>query len=270
MNKISTTAHQVPPKRRVHSKMLLTVVFLVIMLTVGTMGSSSPPRASSGATSMVALTGRVLSQTCTPPSLAHCYTESTMQSYIDRVLPMVVQFFRAKYKAMPEPSAYYFIAEGQQMWSACVGSNGSRLKDATIYAYCSADHSIYLGQASMWHLYNADGDAAPAVALAHEWGHNIQYRVGVPEPMNNIEMVNHENQADCVAGAWIQYAGQQKWLEQEDVGSIARLIADIAGSESPNRDHGDLTERSNSMSLGLESGLEACNSFYPATPIIAS
>jgi predicted metalloprotease len=192
-----------------------------------------------------------------------------MQGYIGRVLPMIVQFFRVKYKSMSEPSGYYFIPEGQVMQSACQDENGGHLVDANAYEYCPVDYNIYLGQAYMWHLYDKDGDAAPAVGLVHEWGHNVQLRAGVPEPANNLESVNHENQADCIAGAWIQYAYQQNWIEPEDVGSIARLIVDIASSE-PNRDHGNLQERSNSMLLGLESGLQACNSFYPATPIIVS
>lgn len=201
---------------------------------------------------------------CRPPSLAHCYTEASMQNYIDRVIPMIVQFFRVKYKAMPEPSHYYFIADGRQARSAC------GYLDANTYAYCPADHSVYLGQAFMWRLYNDDGDIAPAVALAHEWGHNIQSRVGVPRSMSNnhVENVRYENQADCVAGAWIQYAGQQRWLEREDIRSIDNLIRDIADAERADRDHGTLEERGNAMSLGTRDGLGACNRFYPATPII--
>jgi hypothetical protein len=49
---------------------------------------------------------------CHPPSLANCYTEATMQSYIDKVLPMITQFFSTQYVAMPAPRRYYFIAEG--------------------------------------------------------------------------------------------------------------------------------------------------------------
>lgn len=206
---------------------------------------------------------------CSPPSLAHCYTKATMRNYIDRVLPMVTQFFRAEYKAMPEPSHYYFIAEGQRIRAACQNGDDDYL-DANVYAYCPADHNIYLGQAMVWRFYNEDGDVAPVIGLAHEWGHNIQSRAGVPMPANNIESVKYENQADCVAGAWIQYADQQKWLESEDYSSITKLVKDIASAESADRDHGNLEERNNAMSLGIRNGLPACNKFYPATPIITS
>lgn len=177
---------------------------------------------------------------------------------------MIVQFFRAKYKAMPEPSNYYFVPEGQPPMQSPCGAI-----DARAYHYCPADRSIYLGQASMWSYYDEDGDAAPAIGLAHEWGHHVQQVSGVPEPRDNIESVNHENQADCIAGGWIQYAEQQNWIEQQDYASTDRLVAHMASSE-PTRDHGNLQERSNSMNLGYRSGLQACNSFYSATPIIVS
>ncbi|MGH3830964.1 MAG: neutral zinc metallopeptidase [Pseudonocardiaceae bacterium] len=229
--------------------------------------SATSATASPAPASAVALAGpQAAPAGCRPPSLAHCYTEATMHSYIDRVLPMIVQFFRVKYKAMPEPSSYYFIPEGQQARSACQNQDGGPL-DADTYAYCPVDHNVYLGQAAMWRFYHEDGDVAPAVGLAHEWGHNVQSRAGIPTPTTSVESVNYENQADCVAGAWIQYAGQRKWLEQEDFRSIVKFVQDIASAESPDRDHGDLTERGKAMSLGLKNGLGACNKFYPGTPI---
>jgi Putative neutral zinc metallopeptidase len=127
-----------------------------------------------------------------------------------------------------------------------------------------------MGQAMMWHLYSQDGDIAPAVGLAHEWGHNVQAQTGVPAPETNEESVNYENQADCIAGAWLRYADQpaQHWLESEDAPNVGLLIEDIASAENdPNRNHGDLQERAASMLRGIQGGLMACNDFYPNTPI---
>lgn len=211
--------------------------------------------------------------TCKPPSPSHCYTKETMQRYINNVLPMVVQFFKTRYKAIPEPFHYYFIAEGQRMPMplTCRDGNDSYFGDKD-YAYCPSDHNIYLGQVIMWQLYDEDGSIAPAVGLAHEWGHNIQSwkHVQEPAPKDHSANVKHENQADCVAGAWIQYADQQKWLGPEDFRNIARFIKDIASAESADRDHGTLEQRSNAISQGMKGGLEACNDYYPETPIISS
>lgn len=193
-----------------------------------------------------------------------------MQKYIDTVLPMITKFFATQYSAMPTPSSYIFVAKGYPITGGCPDQSGSFTEDDTTYAYCPTDNKVYLGQSEMWDLYSNDGDAAPAVGLAHEWGHNVQTHVGVPAPTTLAESVNHENQADCVAGAWVQYASQQGWIESEDVGTIVNLIKSIASAETPGRDHGDLTERADSLQKGLDGGLAACNSFYPATPIITT
>lgn len=206
---------------------------------------------------------------CRPPSLANCYTEAGMLDYINVVQPMIVQFFQSAYRSMPGPRRYIYVPEsGPFPESACQDENGGHTQDANAYDYCSADENIYVGQAAMWSFYHNDGDAAPAVGLAHEWGHNVQHQVGVPSPRSSAESVNHENQADCVAGAWISYAIQQGWFTQEDVGSTERLLVTIADAEETS--HGNLQDRAASMDLGIRSGLAGCNSFYPATPIYTS
>jgi Putative neutral zinc metallopeptidase len=207
---------------------------------------------------------------CHPPSMAHCYTEATMQSYMGAIIPMVEQFFSASYAHMPKPARYVFVADNYPTTEACKDpdTGSGKVTSAGAFGYCPADNKVYLGQKMLWNFYNDDGDAAGAVSLAHEWGHHVQTVVGVPVPSTPQENRNHENQADCVAGAWLEYAGQRGWLESEDVGAIGRLILDIASSENdPNRTHGDVEERASSMGRGFDGGLDACNSFYPWNPI---
>jgi predicted metalloprotease len=208
---------------------------------------------------------------CQPPSLANCYTEDTMQSYLDTVIPMVQDFFTAEYKAMPTPKAYIYIPVGEVVTAGCTNADGTYTEDENSYAYCPVDGTVYLGQAEAWTLYSQDGDAAPAIGLAHEWGHNVQTQVGVPAPTTDPEHVVHEDQADCVAGAWTAYAGTRGWLQPEDSATVQNLLATIASSEDdPNRDHGDLEERTSSFYEGVSTGLTGCDGFYPATPILAS
>ena len=69
------------------------------------------------------------------------------------------------------------------------------------------------------------GDFAPIVVTAHEWGHHVQWLLGVvPEPGNAFEL-----QADCLAGAYASDAGQQGLL---DPGDITEAVAS-------RRRHGD-------------------------------
>ena len=202
---------------------------------------------------------------CRPPSLANCYYETTMKDYRDRVLPSIAGFFKARYKTVPEePSDNRFIDRNEKPSSAC-----GDLNDRTL-AYCREDQRVYLGQEIMWELYDKVGDIAPAVALAHEWGHNIQLRKGVSKPTNKDEKVKYEQQADCVAGAWIQYVGERGWLEPEDPRTIDRLIEYLAEAEPSDGDHGPPEKRREAMLLGNRGGLSECNRFNPSTPIFTS
>jgi predicted metalloprotease len=120
-------------------------------------------------------------------------------------------------------------------------------------------------------LYSLAGDVAPATGLAHEFGHNVQAHTGIPDPQNNAETRVHENQADCVSGAWLGFANDQHLLEQGDVPVLQKYLELIASSENdPNRTHGDFAERGHALETGGEKGIAACNTYYPANPIIAS
>ena len=151
--------------------------------------------------------------------------------------------------------------------SQCRNPDGTTTQDENSYGYCGTDAHIYLGQAEMWNLYQI-GDAAPALGIAHEWGHNVQEQVHVPDPRTSEETINHENQADCISGAWLKYMGDEGLLEKEDVGTIDEYLAAIAGAEGdPNRDHGTFVQRALALDEGWTAGLKACNSYYPTAPV---
>ena len=206
---------------------------------------------------------------CPDGTLEGRYTFVQMQSFANCAVALVSNFITASYKRMPPPAAVYYIAQGKIGNEPCIDETGApgTFNDVS-YEYCPVDNKIYIGQAELWEFYHGIGDAAPIVGLAHEWGHLIQTQTGVPAPTDNVESVNHENQADCVAGAFVAYVGAKNWLEYPaDVGDIAGLLQEIASAETASRTHGTLEERSKSLSMGIKGGLFACNSFYPETHI---
>jgi predicted metalloprotease len=209
--------------------------------------------------------------TCQPPSLAHCFTEATMQNYLNKIIPMVEAFYTATWARPLLPDHIYFIPVGQSMQSGCQDASGNTTQDDSSYDYCPEDNNIYLGQAELWQLYNGAGDVAPAIGLAHEMGHEQQTNTGVPAPQSNAETLIHEDQADCLSGAWFAYEINQGSIQAEDYPSTAKYLEMIASAESdPNRTHGDLQERLNSFLDGKNSGPSGCNQFYPYNPIITS
>jgi putative neutral zinc metallopeptidase len=200
---------------------------------------------------------------CTEGSLENCYSFSGMQNFYDAAIKFVNDFLAGSYRSMPRPSHYYYIDSGDSMDSPCGGS------DDSAYEYCPVSRSVYLGQDQLWKFYHEAGDAAAVVGLSHELGHHIQEVVGVPRSSIPRLTIPHENQADCVAGAFISYADRQGWLEPDDIGDIETMLEMIASSEGPTRDHGTLSERTEAMERGASGGLYACNAYYPATPLIS-
>ncbi|MGH3148136.1 MAG: neutral zinc metallopeptidase, partial [Rubrobacter sp.] len=206
-----------------------------------------------------------ISAVCKPPDMENCYEYEDMQAYLDQIIPVVEQFFDAAYTDMPAPARYVYVSEGDTGSTGC--ADGYTDED---YAYCPTDETIYTGQRSLWKLYSDAGDAAPAVGLAHEWGHHVQNVAGVPPAETSVGQISRENQADCIAGAWIAHADEQGLLNYpDDLADIGTLLEFIAQDE-PGRDHGDLNERTDSVKLGIGAGLQGCNDFFPDSPVITS
>ena len=207
---------------------------------------------------------------CPSKSLRGCFSESTMATYFAYVLPIVDKFFEITWQSLRLPAHVYLIPDGAQVEEACSDpQTGSHLADETAYAFCPADGNVYIGQRMAYQLYSLAGDVAPAIGIAHEFGHDVQQQADVPDPRTDAEALVHENQADCVSGAWLGYVNSQHLLEQEDVPAIERYLELIASSENdPNRTHGDFAERGRSLQLGGEKGIFACNGFYPGAPVI--
>lgn len=204
-----------------------------------------------------------ISPVCRPPDMENCYGYEDMQAYLDQIIPLVERFFATAYADMPRPANYIYVPEGETGPTGCA-------EDFTAqdYAYCPADQSIYTGQRALWKYYSDLGDAAPAVGFAHEWGHHLQVVASVPPAQTPVGQISRENQADCIAGAWVAYADEQRWLDYpDDLHDIDALLAEIASDEA-GRSHGDLGERSDSLILGFEAGLPGCNDFFPDSPLI--
>ena len=207
------------------------------------------------------------SATCPAGDLEGAFTSSAeMAVYLDCVIPSVEQWIGATYADIPRPT-YYFVPAGV----AGTEGDGGCAYDATCLQYCLSSGNIYLGEASLWEQYSVFGDAAPVVVVAHEVTHHFQNVAGVSSPTTPNELIPHENQADCGAGAFMAYAAQQGWMDvQDDIVDLAGSLAAAGESEGPDRTHGTVDERLAAFDVGYLSGegLYACNGFLPGTPII--
>lgn len=207
---------------------------------------------------------------CPGGSHEGCHQYDEMPTYLTHILALISPMFDELYGATNRPANFYYVAANSSGPTACTTPEGTpALYDSASYMYCGADQAIYTGQDMMWQLYAGIGDAAPAVAYAHEWGHHIQNIMGVPPSQDLTQSIQRENQADCISGAWLYYAELAGSLEYpDDLGDLQGLLQAIASAESDvYRGHGTLEERANSVDYGYNYGLRGCNQYFPDTPV---
>jgi uncharacterized protein len=189
-----------------------------------------------------------------------------MQALAEAIVPFVVTFMAAQYgRAMSQADGIVFIATGEMGQTGC----GEPYTDSTL-AYCPLSNRIFLGQEALWQLYSGFGDAAPVLVLAHEWRHFVQEVAGIPSARSAAETIPREDQADCFAGSFMNFALGQQWLElPDDLQDIGAALVAAGEFEGPERTHGTPEERLRSFDMGFGRGTAACNVFFPNSPLLA-
>jgi predicted metalloprotease len=119
--------------------------------------------------------------------------------------------------------------------------------------FCASNDTITYSDA-----FGTADDLSWLPIIAHEWGHHIQYLIdtgvtSVPEA---------EHQADCFAGAFIDYA-QQSGDINPVIGTLSLQLTQAAGdiwwlAPGEPMEHGNGAERAIYFAQGLNGGLVAC------------
>jgi predicted metalloprotease len=152
--------------------------------------------------------------------------------------------------------------------------------------YCPNDHQVYLDLAFYQQLqqqFHASGDFAQAYVIAHEVGHHVQNLMGtLPKYQQMMESTDQtkanaisvriELQADCYAGIWANYAGQENLVESGDF-EEALNAADQIGDDTLQKkmqgfavpktfNHGTSAQRQTWFARGYKSGdINQCDTF---------
>jgi predicted metalloprotease len=128
--------------------------------------------------------------------------------------------FKRQYRT-PAKLYQYIPAKGDQGFPCGKQTPGPRNA-----IYCPMDDSIQWDGNFLYGLYKEFGDFAPALVLAHEWGHAVQQRLGLLSTASYT--IERELQADCLAGAWTRYAEVvQKILEPGDIDEGIRTLFEV-------------------------------------------
>ena len=124
----------------------------------------------------------------------------------------------------------------------------------SVAGYCATNQTIYLSTGI------ADPDAIPLVLpiLSHEWGHHVQNLTDT----GVTSALDAELQADCFAGAFIDYAAEADWISPV-IGAMALQLTQTAGDvwwQVPFDEaiHGTQSDRAIAFMAGQSGGLEAC------------
>jgi predicted metalloprotease len=199
-------------------------------------------------------------QTDDEGSMEGAYSYTTMGEYAQNVVEWYMNtWVDETWPSMSHPFVMY-VESGETGPQQCTDYDGNPgFYSGFSYEYCPADMTVYLGQDTLWEFYSETGDAGPAMGIAHEYGHHIQYELGVPAPFTAAQSVDFENQADCISGAWARWMEERGDLETEDdLRDIELMFPIIASAEGEDRDHGTLEEREQAFSDGYLRGESAC------------
>lgn len=186
--------------------------------------------------------------------------------------------FAAKGQTYTEPNVVLFTGATQ---------TGCGTADSSVGPfYCPVDQKVYIDLSFYDELkqkFGAPGDFAQAYVLAHEIGHHVQDLTGVLPEFNerrqsmsqeqaNAYSVRVELQADCYAGVWANYAGQQNLLDNGDIEEALNAAEQIGDDTLQKRmqgyavpktfNHGTSAQRKSWFEKGYQSGSpDSCDTF---------
>jgi len=195
-------------------------------------------------------------------------TIADLQSYWAKTMPEV---YGQAYQ--PIPASRLFPYSQSNPPPGCGTSGTTPYTEVAGNAfYCSqGDFVAWDTQQLFPKLTSEFGAFAPALVLAHEWGHAIQARVG----FDANQTVYMEQQADCFAGAWAGHVASGDSGLSVSSNDLDRALAGMLQLSDPvgidsSQDgaHGNGFDRVGAFQDGVEGGAKACADYANNPPAI--
>lgn len=226
----------------------------IAVLSLGTMACESEEGKPSGSAT----------ESTEEPTEEPTEEASEMREQFDDAIEKIEAY--AEDQDLSTPSDWHFIAEGETEPTQCTDQEGQELDaDDKAYFYCPPDDAIFVGEATMADFGKTFGEQAPAIGMAHEWGHHLQFQTDL-EVTDQETQIAIENQADCISGAWYRTergGGLDDLIQDLKVGALLFAISELEG---PDRSHGTVLEREGSFIAGATQGLDRCEEYLPDYP----
>src|SRR5262245_7932354 len=193
-------------------------------------------------------------------------TIADVQSYWAETMPAV---YGADYEPIPADRLIPYSQSNPP--PACGGYGTTPYSEVAGNAfYCSeGDFVAWDEQELLPRLTEEFGAFAPALVLAHEWGHAVQARIG----FETYQTVYMEQQADCFAGSWSAHvASGESDLHLADADLDTALagflqLRDPSGVDGSQQGaHGNGFDRVRAFQDGYEGGAEVCADYANDPP----
>lgn len=188
------------------------------------------------------------------------YTEmSEMGPFAKQIVDSIAEFAKAHDLPTPTQDMLQFVTSSNGDTSPCAP------RPYESYASCFYEGRLYIGSAMLLSNFTDSGVLAPITIVAHEYGHYLQEVAGASETQlrpGTRKMVQHENQADCVSGAYVGWLGAQQQIKLSELVFLLNMIWSHGSNPyvEPNKVHGEPHERTAAFTTGYDDGIEACNS----------
>ncbi|MEO1164080.1 MAG: neutral zinc metallopeptidase [Chloroflexota bacterium] len=132
--------------------------------------------------------------------------------------------------------------------------------------YCIPAEAVMWDGPDFFHpIYEIYGDKAITYIIAHEYGHATQFLSGSYPP--GPRTVNIEIQADCLAGAYLQYEINNGLMSTDEALEVIVIAAQFGqsrfGTSWINRSHGTSAQRLAALNTGFEEGASVCLNYEP-------
>ena len=138
------------------------------------------------------------------------------------------------------PPQVITVPRGTKLFGGgCKGSNEGF--DVAGSYYCPADHTIILDPVQLKTFIKAFGNSSVAYVVSHEFAHALQNALKI-----RLKAPNHELQADCLAGYFIQQGNKELEITRESIlemSSVAYAIGD--------KTHGTGAQRAYALLSGM-------------------
>jgi predicted metalloprotease len=185
-------------------------------------------------------------------------TIADLQAYWAATMPEV---YGQSYEAIPADRLFPYSEENPPPGCGTRGSIPYAQVAGNAF-YCGLNDFVAWDTQQLFpRLSDQFGAFAPALVLAHEWGHAVQARVG----FQRAPTVYLEQQADCFAGAWAQHVASGDSALSLSSADLDRALAGMLQLSDPvgvdasqEGAHGNGFDRVGAFQDGVERGAAAC------------